>query len=59
MEVVRIKDIEELKKRKFKPADFQKKFIDEEGQEYKIRFDSVNNKIKIVKIVKAVLDGSY
>ncbi len=59
MEVIYIKDIEELKKRKIKPDDLNKKFIDRSGQEYKLKFDPVSQKVKIVKIVKAVLDGTF
>ncbi len=59
MEIIQIKNLDELKKRKIKPEDLNKKFVDETGQEYKLKFDTNTQKIKIIKIVKAVLDGTF
>ncbi len=57
--IVRINSIEDLKKRKIKPSDLNKIFIDAQGQQYKLRYDPSTKKVKIVKIIKAVLDGTF
>lgn len=58
-DIVRIRQISDLKLTKIKPADLAKIYIDEKGQEYKLRYDAEAKKVIIVKIIKSVLDGRY
>jgi hypothetical protein len=57
--VVRIKSIEDLNLKKIKPSDLNKIYVDENGQEYKLRYDPATKKVKIIKVIKGVLNGSF
>ncbi len=56
---IKIKDINELRAKKIKPSDLNKIYVDEQGQEYKLKYDPVNKKAVVVKIVKGILNGKY
>jgi len=57
--IVHIKDIKELSLKKINPSDLSKVYIDEKGQEYKLRYDPVERKVKIIKVIKGKLDGTF
>lgn len=57
--LVHINDISEVKLHKIKPADLAKRYIDKNGQEYKLKYDPFKKKVVIIKIIKSVLNGSY
>ncbi len=57
--IVQINSINDLKSRKFKPTDLNKKYIDKEGQEYKLKYDPIKKKVVIIKVIKGILDGKF
>lgn len=57
--IVQINSVNDLKSRKIKPSDLGKKFIDKEGQEYKLKYDPVKKKVTIIKVIKGILDGKF
>ncbi len=57
--IVHINSVDDLKTRKIKPADLNKKFIDKHGQEYKLKYNQLKKKVVIKKVIKGVLDGKF
>ena len=57
--IIHINSVDDLKTRKIKPADLNKKFIDKHGQEYKLKYNQLKKKVVIKKVIKGVLDGKF
>ncbi len=57
--VVHINSTDDLKSRKLKPSDLNKKYIDKTGQEYKLKYDPLKKKVVITKIIKGILNGKF
>ncbi|GEM_PF-4712954 len=58
-DIVHLNDIHDIDFNKLRPSDLNKRYIDRNGQEWKLRYNRIKDVIQIVRIVRDTLDGDF